>query len=306
MSKQWKTRPPLHTGRFAHEVATTHGHIYVIGGADAAVALKSVETRRVHGDGEWHDVAPMLTARGNHAVGVVKGLVYAAGGIVDGDHSTDVVERYDPADDQWTSSVPLPTPRAAASAAGLGGRLYVAGGLIDENDSDEHATDSVLAFDPHEERWSPVASMLNPRARHRLVAVGGHLYAIGGLRSHFQEAFRTVERYSPESDTWEAVRSMRQPRALPGATVLTDGRIAVVGGGPGPFQDRLARHRTTEVYDPRTGRWRLLSTLLPRGTGSLVCALEPGERVLAISGSPIIDGAPSITPDVLALKLPKI
>jgi N-acetylneuraminic acid mutarotase len=307
MSKQWKTRPPLHTARFAHEAATAHGHIFVIGGADAAVALKSVEARRVHGDGEWHDVAPMLTARGNHAVGVVEGLVYAAGGIVDGDHSTDVVERYDPVDDQWTSSMPLPTPRAAASAAGLGGLLYVAGGLIDENDTDEHSTDSVLVFDPRTEHWSSVAPMLNPRARHRLVATGGHLYAIGGLRSDIQEAFRTVERYSPKSDTWEAVRSMHQPRVLPGATVVgndRESRIIVVGGGPGPAADRLGRDRTTEVFDPHTGNWHLLSTLLPQGTSSLASAPESGNTVLAISGGTVVDRVPTLIPDVLALKLP--
>jgi N-acetylneuraminic acid mutarotase len=190
------------------------------------------------------------------------------------------------------------------AAAGLDGLLYVAGGVVDESDTDEHATDSVLVFEPGEEKWSPVASMLNPRARHRLVAAGGHLYAIGGLRSLFQEAFATVERYSPRSDTWEPVRSMHQPRAVPGATVLADGRIVVVGGGPGPFQDRLARHRTTEVHDPRTGRWHLLSTLLPLGRASLVCAPESEDRVLAISGSPVVDGVPAIDPGVLALKLP--
>jgi len=307
MSKPWKNRPPLHTGRFAHDAATTNGHIYVIGGADATVFLGSVETRRVHGDGEWHDVAPMPTPRGNHAVGVLDGMIYALGGIVEGDHGTDVVERYDPVGDQWATSRPLPTIRGATAAAGLGGVLYVAGGLISDTDTEEHATDSVLAFDPRADRWSPVASMLNPRARHRLVAAGGHLYAIGGVRSTIQEAFRTVERYSPRSDTWEVVRSMRQPRALPGTTVLTSGhesRIVVVGGGPGPARDRLARHRTTEVFDLSTGKWDLLSTLLPHGTASFGCARESDGTVLAIGGRAIIDGVPTIVRDVLALKVP--
>ncbi|MDX3191980.1 hypothetical protein PV458_26510 [Streptomyces sp. MN03-5084-2B] len=303
MSRQWKARPPLRIGRFAHDVATVHGNIYVAGGVSVTALLGSVETRRVHGDGEWHEVAPMPTARGNHGVGVVNGMIYAVGGVVEGDHGTDVVERYDPGTDRWTTAPPLPTTRSLTSAAGLGGLLYVAGGVTDESDGDEHATDSVLVFDPDEEQWSPVASMLNPRGRHRLVAADGHLYAIGGVRSTFQEAFSTVERYSPESDRWTPVRSMHQPRALPGATVLADGRIVVVGGGPGPFQDRLARHRTTEIFDPRTGKWHLLSTLLPHGTASLVCAPESEDRVLAISGSPVINGAPSIVPDVLALKL---
>jgi N-acetylneuraminic acid mutarotase len=304
MSKQWKDRPPLRTARFGHDVATTHGNIYVVGGADANVVLGSVEARRVHGNGEWHDVAPMPTARGQHGVGVVDGMIYAVGGILQTERSTDAVERYDPDADQWSANTPLPTPRAVAAAAGLNGLLYVAGGTIDDTDTDEHATDSVLVFDPREERWSPVASMLNPRARHRLVAAGGHLYAIGGLRSFFQEAFRTVERYSPKSDTWEAVPSMHQPRALPGATVLGGDRIVVVGGGPGPFQDRLGRHRTTEVYDLHTEKWHLLSTLLPHGTLALASAAESENTVLAISGGTVINRVPTLIPDVLALKIP--
>ncbi|MFJ1766312.1 Kelch repeat-containing protein [Amycolatopsis sp. NPDC088138] len=312
MSKPWKDRPPLHTGRFAHDVATTGGQIYVIGGVAVTGFLGSVETRRVHGDGEWHDVAPMHTPRGNHAVGVLDGMIYAIGGIVQGepdDQGTAVVERYDPDDDQWTTCRPLPAARGATSAASLDGVLYVAGGVLDKDnpDDNEHATDSVLAFDPQADRWTPVASMLSPRARHRLVAAGGHLYAIGGALSRIQEAYRTVERYSPNSDRWEAVRSMHQPRGVPAATVLTNGpetRIVVVGGGPGPASDRLARHRTTEVFDVHSGKWELLSTLLPHGTAAFGCARESGNKVLAIGGSPVIDGAPTITSDVLALKVP--
>jgi hypothetical protein len=48
---------------------------------------------------------------------------------------------------------------------------------------------------------------------------------------------------------------MHQPRGVPGATVLTNGpesRVVVVGGGPGPASDRLARHRTTEVFAPHS------------------------------------------------------
>jgi hypothetical protein len=69
---------------------------HAIGGVDGTAFLGSVETRRVRGDGEWHDVAPMPTPRSNHAVGVLDGMIYAIGGIVDGDRGTDVVERYDP------------------------------------------------------------------------------------------------------------------------------------------------------------------------------------------------------------------
>ncbi len=301
MNRSWQARPPLRTRRSSHGVATVDGTIYVSGGTDFENVFTSVEARSTRGNGNWRDVAPMVTARANHAVGVVKGIMYVAGGLLMSEKSTDDVERYDPETERWTPSRPLPSPRGLASAAGLGVLLYVAGGVINDADPDEHATDTVLAYDPDEDRWTEVAPMLTPRARFRLVAADGHLYAIGGLPSDLQFPLRTVDRYSPKTDSWEAVRSMREPRGGPGAAVVGD-RIVVVGGGSGGFLDRAVRTRTTEVYDLRSGTWRVLSTLLPHSTAGLVCA-QAGEEVLAIGGNANIDGALVTVPDVLALKL---
>ncbi|SEF36393.1 kelch-like protein 20 [Amycolatopsis pretoriensis] len=303
MNATWKYRPPMLSPRFAHEVATVGDDVFVLGGTDGNVAYGSVETRGLTGSGEWHYVSPMPTPRGNHAAGVLGGLVYAAGGITPDERTTDVVEVYDPAADAWRASPPLPVPLGAPSAAGLGGKLYVAGGFVGDGDPEEHATDAVLAFDPAAGRWAPVAPMLTPRARFRLVATETHLYALGGLPSRQQNALDSVERYSPDTGRWEAVAPMRKRRGAPGAVRVGD-RIIVVGGGPAPVEDPTARDRTTEVLDVRTGEWVLLSTLLPHGRASVVCAATPAHRVLAIGGSANLYGQRVTVPDVLSLKLP--
>lgn len=302
MNVAWKYRPPLLSPRFAHEVAVIGPDVFVVGGTDGNVGYSSVETRKVVGGGEWHYVSPMPVQRGNHAVGVVDGKLYAVGGITAGDSSTDAVDRYDPALDVWSPVPPLPVPLAGAAAAGFGGKLYVAGGVVGDNDAEEHATDAVLVFDPEVKRWGPVAPMLTPRARFRLVEAGDHLYAIGGLSSRLQDVLDSVERYRPETDTWEAVAPMHRRRALPGVA-LVDGRIVVVGGGPAA-EDPTARERTTEVLDPGTGLWHLLGTLLPHGRSSLVCAAAAPHRVLAIGGSANLYGQRVTVPDVLSLKVP--
>jgi hypothetical protein len=303
VTESWKYRRPMLSRRFAHEVATAGDRIFVLGGTDGNVGFGSVETRGVRGDGEWRYVSPMPTPRGNHAVGVAGGLVYAAAGITADDRVTDVVEVYDPGADAWRASPSLPVPLGSASAAGLGGKLYVAGGIVGDSDPEEHATDAVLAFDPAAGSWTPVAPMLAPRARFRLVAAGGHLYAVGGLPSRQQNALDSVERYSPGTDTWEAVAPMHRRRGAPGVAVLGD-RIVVVGGGPAPVEDPAARDRTTEVLDLHRGTWHLLGTLLPHGRASLVCAAASAHRVLAIGGNADLYGSLVTIPDVLSLKVP--
>jgi len=291
-------------------VATVNGQIFVVGGLFDGVVQNSVEARRTRGDARWRQVAVMPTGRADLAVGVVGGIVYAAGGLVEGAGgaaiAVDVVERYDLRNDSWTTGIPMPVPRAIPSAAGLSGRLYVAGGVLDDNDPEEHATTSVLAFDPREGRWASVAPMLTPRARFRLVAASGHLFAIGGLATA-NDPLSSVERYSPQSNSWEMVSPMHSNRALPGVAVLTDGpgeRIVVVGGGSSVVGDPLGRLSSTEVYHVRSDRWQLLDTQLPHGTAALVSALESDNAVLAIGGSHVINGVASVVPDVLALKIP--
>lgn len=308
MNGSWKYRPPMLSPRFAHEVATVGQDVFVFGGTDGNVGYSSVETRRTTGGGEWHYVSPMPGPRGNFAVGVVDGLVYTAGGIGAGDQSVDAVEIYDPVADKWVPGPALPVPLASAGGAGLGGKFYVAGGFVGDADADEHATDAVYVLDPADPRphWVPIAPMLTPRARFRLVAAGEHLYAIGGLPSRLQDALASAERYCPGTDTWEAVHPMHKRRGLPGAAVLeTEGRtrIAVVGGGPAPGQDPIARDRTTEVLDVATGEWVLLGTLLPHGRASLVCSVTSAHRVLAIGGSANLYGQRVTVPDVLSLKI---
>jgi N-acetylneuraminic acid mutarotase len=303
VNEAWKYRPPLLSRRFAHEVATVGGNIYVLGGTDGNVGFGSVETRAVRGDGEWHYVSPLPTPRGNHATGVVDGLIYVAAGITAGNRTTDVVEVYDPVLDEWRASPALPTPLGAPSGAGLAGKLYVAGGFAGDSDPDEHATDAMHVFDPAVGHWVPTAPMLTPRARFRLVAAGAHLYAIGGLPSRHQGALAAVERYSPGTDTWAAVSPMHKRRGAPGVAVLGD-RIVVVGGGPAPVEDPVARDRTTEVLALGTQEWHLLSTLLPHGRASLVCVAGSSRRILAIGGSTSLYDQLVTVPDVLSLKVP--
>jgi hypothetical protein len=103
------------------------------------------------------------------------------------------------------------------------------------------------------------------------------------------------------------VAAMHEDRGLPGVTVVGDGhtsRIAVIGGCHFADGVLVELRRTTEVYDPATGRWRLLAAELPTGRCSLSAAEADG-TLLAIGGAADTgpDGAPEPTAAVDALRV---
>jgi N-acetylneuraminic acid mutarotase len=298
----WAARAPLAVARGAHSVATADGQILVFsGGVPGGDPFASVEARGVRGAGTWHSVAPIPTPRGNSAAADLDGSAYVAGGYATDGSTSDVVEKYTPRTGRWTTSTKLPARVAAAGAASLGHRLYVAGGYIPIGDDEETVTASVIAFGPAKRNWTAVAPLPTARARLRLVAAGGRLYAIGGQTAE-GDTLSTVDRYNPGSNTWTTVAPMNEDRGVPGAVAVRNG-IAVIGGCHFAGGELLAFRRTTEVYDLRTGRWRLLPARLPEGRCTLGAAAEAGGSILAIGGVTDATGTPTALNTVSALRL---
>jgi N-acetylneuraminic acid mutarotase len=116
-----------------------------------------------------------------------------------------------------------------------------------------------------------------------------------------------VERYDPKSDSWATMNPMVESRGLPCAVQTKVGKrrvLVVVGGFELSADGTLVQaRRTTEVFDPHTGRWTLLDVLLPFGRGSHDCATEADGTVLAIGGITPIEGKSSFLANVDALSL---
>ena len=162
----------------------------------------------------------------------------------------------------------------------------------------------MIVYDPKQNTWRSVAPMPTARQRLRLVASGRYLYAIGGAAPpngadpfELGPPLSTVERYDPKSNSWATMNPLVEARLLPCAVETKVGhrRVLVVVGG---FED--GARRTTEVFNPHTGRWTLLDVLLPIGRGSHDCATEADGTVLAIGGA---NGAGVFFADVDALSL---
>ena len=258
--------------------------ILAIGGFEGDNLFDVVEARRVKGSGRWRDLAPMATARANLATAEVGGLVYAIGGIGQANDLLDVVERFNPRSGRWTTSLPLPQPRAAPGAAGLGGLLYVAGGEVKLAADTSRSPTRCLSTTP-----SRTLGGRSPRCPRLGWGSGWWRRAVictpsAGLPRAGCQSLTTVERYDPTSNRWTTMNPMVESRLLPCAVETKVGhrRVLVVVGG---FQRPGVARRTTEVFDPHTGRWTLLEVLLPIPRGTHDCATEADGTVLAIGGA---------------------
>lgn len=165
---------------------------------------------------------------------------------------------------------------------------------------------STPAYNPRNNTWHNAAPMPTARENFTAVASGGFLYAIGGLDSALKSV-ATVERYDPRTNHWRTMSGMAESRAFPCAveTIVNNRRvIAVVGGSEfSANMDLVQIRRTTEVFDITSGRWPLLNTLLPTSRGSLGCARDADDAILAIGGGTFIGTQLTFLRDVDALNL---
>jgi len=300
----WTSRPPLTIARVGAAAATVRGLIVETGGfiPGQNSPIAPTEARRTFGSGVWRFVAASPTPRANAAAATLGGEVWVVGGYGEGEQPVNVVERYNPRTNAWSKGPALPVGRAQAGAAVLHDVLYVVGGDLATADG-EAVTGSGLAFDRHSRRWTPIAPLPTARDRLRLVTAGEYLYAIGGVTASV-DSVATVDRYDPRTGRWTSIAAMHQTRAVPGATTVgrgRDARIAVIGGCQFIAGTRIQSRRTTEVFDPATGRWRLLRAQLPTGRCSLAAATEADGTVLAIGGI-VPTGTATAAVDALRLR----
>ena len=231
-------------------------------------------------DPTWHEAPALTTARANSAADTVDHLVYVVGGLLDG-IPTQSVERFDSrTNGPWRASRDLPEPRAQAGVAAYRKLLYVVGGVLEDG-----VTRSIVAYDVDRDRWIDRAPLPGPRRfLLRLVEASDHLYAIGGFDSA-DRALTLVDRYDPAHDRWERVAPLHEARGNCGVATVGRGRRHVVAvGGIDRFGGGGTLSRASEVYDIDADEWETLNVQLAHGRGSLVCAPENRNTVLAIGG----------------------
>ncbi|HEV7768687.1 MAG TPA: kelch repeat-containing protein [Thermoanaerobaculia bacterium] len=132
-------------------------------------------------------------------------------------------------------------------------------------------------FDPATRTFVRIRSMTERRASHSATRLkdGRVLIAGGSVGDAYSGIMKlaTLEIFDPQTETFTATGSMQAGRSHHSATLLSDGRVLILGGG----------NPTAEVFDPATNAVQTVPAIEARfGTGVFVLA---DGRVLVTGGS---------------------
>ncbi|NWI90600.1 KLD7A protein, partial [Pitta sordida] len=133
---------------------------------------------------------------------------------------------YDEGGDSWhhLCHVPPEVVSWGCSMCSMFNYLFVVAGCEGMGQA-RRPSRQVFCYDPLTNVWRELCPLNQARPRCKLVALDGHLYAIGG------ECRYTVERYDPRRDRWAFAAPLpRDTFAVAHAAAVCDGEIYVTGG----------------------------------------------------------------------------
>lgn len=285
----WPGPPALPTlvAKVSQPVAVRFGRAFMF--RDRKVALA---TPRV-----YHQTVPLADGRVFVVAGSQAPMTFSPKPLA----STEI---YDPYVDRWTAGAALSARRMAHDATRLpDGRVLISGGMS----SGLQSLKTCEIFDPKTNTVTPTGAMSVARVIHEVVPLrNGKMLAIGGFEKFLTNSalatvnsiLQTTEIYDPAKGVWSAAAPMSVPRAGVAVLELSGGRILVAGGaGWTRFLGFKIPTiwRSTEIYDPATGRWskgpdmnvaRGLFEFTPIGKGRYLVAGGVSQLTLSNPGAP--------------------
>ncbi len=201
-------------------------------------------------------------------------------------------ESFDPATRRFRVVGALAEPRAWHTATALpDGRVLVVGG-----GSFPGGLATVEAYDPGSETFSRIGRLKKPRMVHAATLLDdGRVLVSGGFSGKKElRPSASAELFDPATGKSESVGKMRHARYGHTATLLDDGRVAVIGGF-----GKSGKVRAVEIYDPRTRRFKPAVELAAPAPGHSTTKLMDG-RLITVAPSATILFAPDASSNELA------
>jgi hypothetical protein len=233
--------PSMRTPRDGFTVTPLgRGHFLFAGGTRGGQVVASAEifdaaTQRFRRTGSMH------TPRSAHsATRLAGGRVLIAGGSNANDVVLASTEIYNPRTGRFSRGPRMTIPRYKHAAVALrGGGVLVVGGSDSRDFFGRYA--SAERYDPRSRRFRRVGAMAEARFKLPDAVVSlpsGRVVVAGGGAS--------VEAYDPRSRRFRRVGRMGTTLAFSTATLLSDGRVLIVGG----YDDRIRVSRSAWLITP--------------------------------------------------------
>ncbi len=144
----------------------------------------------------------------------------------------------------WTQRSTLLQPTWGAGVGVVDGIVYICGG------GQQVGLNSVYAWDPKADTWTPRRRMPTARGALSVAVVDGIIFAVGGGTPSAISS--SVEAYDPQTDSWSSRQHMPKPRIYL-STCVVDGILYAVGGASSPyFSGYLV---DVDAYDPKADQW---------------------------------------------------
>jgi N-acetylneuraminic acid mutarotase len=265
----WTATPKMKSGRnWPTGTLLPDGRVLMAGGSngklsgDKLVILKTAEFYNPATGTFALSGAKMATPRANHTATLLpNGKVLLAGGMnvmvprIRWGSCTNLAELYDPATDTFSSGGAMAVVHCGHNAVLLpNGKVLVVGG-----------SDAEL-YDPATNSWSSAGTMNAAHAGSAVLLANAKVLLAG--------ATVPAELYDPATGTFSVTGSPANLYGYNTATLLTNGKVLMVGGPAGQ----------SELYDPLSGTWSATGTLNTTRFNFAQSLLADG-RVLVTDGS---------------------
>lgn len=275
--------------RFARSLHTAtrlaNGRILIVGGGTPESAVPSAEL--YDPASRTTRVIPLTGGRlGHTATLLANGSVLVVGGGYGSAESALTAEIFDPATERFRPTG-APTSARADHAAVLlpSGKVLLLGG--DVSGVGSSPTASAELYDPATESFTPTGSMLAPRRPFgALVIADGSVLVAGGTSTN-KRVIAEAEIYDAATGLFARTGALLVGREKHTASLLRDGTVLLVGGSDGSSErDRLS---SSEIYDPRTGRFSEGPSLNTSRHKTTSVAMSDGSVLVVGGGSDLAE-----------------